>query len=300
VKSIGQIAHQLVTKAERERTQTRAAIRASPSLTHFVHDSLGKLLSVLPANVTEDELCEHALWEFEAASRRMSLCAKCPSGGGACDGDSSTHYKPGDRVEWRGTLEPTPCDRWQRYTRTKTLTERGIGEALAAATLDNYRTTQTDQANAVAVCRTYVGQWGAESVGLALEGPTNGGKSHLASAVCQALMDRHAVRFRFVYVPTLLDAIRDEYSLGRRTTAFEDAVGAPLLVLDDLGAERPTAFARERLEVLVHHRWMGRLPTIVTRNCSLEQLAERFGAPMVRRLSQMTTHLAEISGTIYG
>ena len=49
-----------------------------------------------------------------------------------------------------------------------------------------------------------------------------------------------------------------------------------MLALDDLGAERPTDFARDELATLVEHRYMQGLPTIVT-SYPPSKLAARLG-----------------------
>ena len=54
---------------------------------------------------------------------------------------------------------------------------------------------------------------------------------------------------------------------------FNSWCASRLVVLDDLGAERPTAWARERLTMLLDHRYGRRLPTVVTTNLSREQLS---------------------------
>jgi len=58
---------------------------------------------------------------------------------------------------------------------------------------------------------------------------------------------------------------------------FERARRVPVLALDDLGRERPTPWALERLASLVHHRYEHELPTIVTSNYRRSELAARMG-----------------------
>jgi DNA replication protein DnaC len=50
-----------------------------------------------------------------------------------------------------------------------------------------------------------------------------------------------------------------------------------LAVLDDLGAERPTDWARDAIHALVQHRSTQALPTIVTSNYAPSALARRLG-----------------------
>ena len=51
--------------------------------------------------------------------------------------------------------------------------------------------------------------------------------------------------------------------------------GAFLLVLDDLGTENTTPWAREKLYQIFNHRYVERLPTIVTSNQDHRHVDER-------------------------
>lgn len=82
----------------------------------------------------------------------------------------------------------------------------------------------------------------------------------------------------FVTVPELLDWLRPQGERGalrRPDVALERVSSTPLLVLDDLGAERITDWARERLFLVVNHRHDHILPTVFTSNFSLAETARR-------------------------
>ncbi len=79
-------------------------------------------------------------------------------------------------------------------------------------------------------------------------------------------------------MPDLLDHLRAAYQPGadiRYDELFERVRNAPVLVLDDLGAQAPTPWAQEKLFQLVNHRFNARLPTVVTTNTLPEQMDER-------------------------
>lgn len=50
---------------------------------------------------------------------------------------------------------------------------------------------------------------------------------------------------------------------------------APLLVLDDLGAQATTPWAKEKLDQLLTHRFNSQLPTVIVTITPIEELAER-------------------------
>ena len=76
----------------------------------------------------------------------------------------------------------------------------------------------------------------------------------------------------FVTVPDLLDHLRAAFGPTSEVAydeLFEQVRTAPLLILDDLGAESATPWAEEKLYQLINHRYLHRLPTVITTNCEL-------------------------------
>jgi DNA replication protein DnaC len=65
----------------------------------------------------------------------------------------------------------------------------------------------------------------------------------------------------------LLDHLRATYapnSTVRFDRRFEEVRTAPLLILDDLGAQNKTPWAREKLIQLINYRYIAELPTVFT------------------------------------
>lgn len=111
---------------------------------------------------------------------------------------------------------------------------------------------------------------------LTLTGPHGVGKTHLAAAAANRAMDAGHPVF-FAVVPDLLDHLRASFDPGRGEVGydqlFEEVRTAPLLVLDDLGAQATSQWAAEKLYQLVNYRTLMGLPTIVTTSSTLEELA---------------------------
>ena len=112
---------------------------------------------------------------------------------------------------------------------------------------------------------------------LVLHGGYGSGKTHLAAAVVNARLADGSPAL-FVVVPDLLDHLRGAFAPGSESSydeRFEAVRSAPLLVLDDLGTQAPTAWAAEKLFQLLNHRYTHRLPTVITTNHPPEALDER-------------------------
>ena len=112
---------------------------------------------------------------------------------------------------------------------------------------------------------------------LVLHGPNGCGKTHLAAAIAGKALGRGESVF-FAVVPDLLDHLRtafDPESSVPRDEAFNQIREAYLLVLDDLGAHKTSAWAEEKLYQIVNFRTLSRLPTVVTTNLRPDEL-ERY------------------------
>ena len=119
---------------------------------------------------------------------------------------------------------------------------------------------------------------------LVFSGTYGCGKTHLAAAIANyQLTIGGRPRPMFIVVPDLLDHLRATFSPNSPTTLdklFEQIRTSPLLVLDDLGTESATPWAREKLFQLFNYRYAARLPTVITTYYLLEELDERLASRM--------------------
>jgi len=118
---------------------------------------------------------------------------------------------------------------------------------------------------------------------LLLTGPYGCGKTHLAAAIgnYQAELGDPPL---MIVVPDLLDHLRSTFSptssvnLDRR---FEEIRKARLLILDDLGTQSATPWAREKLYQLFNYRYSAELPTVITTASMPEEIDQRLYSRMM-------------------
>jgi DNA replication protein DnaC len=109
------------------------------------------------------------------------------------------------------------------------------------------------------------------------------GKTHLAAAIANhRLAQGHPALF--VVVPDLLDYLRDTFNPQSTVTfyqQFEEVRRAPLLILDDLGTESATPWAREKLYQIFDYRYNARLPTVITTAKYIAEIDPRLATRML-------------------
>ncbi|MEP7287445.1 MAG: ATP-binding protein [Chloroflexota bacterium] len=112
---------------------------------------------------------------------------------------------------------------------------------------------------------------------LLFQGTYGTGKTHLGAAIANRRLEQNQPVL-FITVPDLLDHLRSTYGPSSEVAydeRFDQLRTAPLLILDDLGAESPTAWAQEKLFQLLSYRHTRRLPTVITTNSTPEVLEPR-------------------------
>ena len=129
-----------------------------------------------------------------------------------------------------------------------------------------------------------------ERPNLVLTGPVGTGKTYAACAAVRPLVGAGAT-LAFWPVVRLLDQLRP----GHDPDPYDEAAGADLLVLDDLGAERATEWTAERLYALVNDRWLDERPTLATTNLPPPALATAIGERLASRLLGGAT-IARLAG----
>ena len=109
------------------------------------------------------------------------------------------------------------------------------------------------------------------------------GKTHLAAAIGNYRQSEGDAPM-FVVVPDLLDHLRATFSPNSSTSydnLFEQVKNTTILILDDLGTQSATPWAREKLYQIFNHRYISESPTVITTSQRLEDLDPRLRSRML-------------------
>ncbi len=95
----------------------------------------------------------------------------------------------------------------------------------------------------------------------------------------------------FVVVPDLLDHLRATFSPTSSVSydnLFEEVRTCRLLILDDLGTQSATPWAKEKLYQIFNYRYNAELPTVITTSMIVEEIDPRIRSRMLdKRLCEI-------------
>lgn len=112
----------------------------------------------------------------------------------------------------------------------------------------------------------------SQDIGAYFYGDAGTGKTMLASIIANAKAHK-GMPVIFTSVPELLASIRSSFKNGNTDAVTKAYRETPCLILDDLGAERMTAWVAGELFALINHRYNEKLQTIITANYSPQDMA---------------------------
>lgn len=159
----------------------------------------------------------------------------------------------------------------------KLFKNNNLGKRQLNSTFENYKITNKNK-NAYENVKKYVDKLikGTTNKGLFITGAYGVGKTYLASCIANEII-KNGKSVIFGTLIQLLDFIRDSYSDSE--VSDKDYLNlyssVDLLVIDDLGKEKPTEWVLEKLFLIVNNRYNNYLPIVITTNYNRNQLRER-------------------------
>lgn len=146
-------------------------------------------------------------------------------------------------------------------------------------TLENYEVHHASQGDALKISKKFVKNFPAQDIGLLYIGPCGVGKTHLAVAVIRELILKKGAYCLFYDFRELIRDIQNSYtpeSEVNETDILAPVFNCDLLVLDELGAKRPTAWVEETIFYIINSRYNQKRVTLFTSNyLDLEEEPDR-------------------------
>ena len=189
--------------------------------------------------------------------------ASCPQCGG-------TGWK---EVGAGGARRVTRCD-CALGSRTQRLLERArIPARYEHCEFDSYMPDYAGPSlsldKALLEARKFVSEYPVENTGLLFIGPIGVGKTHLAVSILKELVTQKGVPGMFYDYRELLKQIQNSYNPKEPTTEMQvlrPVFEAEVLVLDELGAVKPTEWVWDTVSHILNTRYNDKRTTIITTN----------------------------------
>jgi DNA replication protein DnaC len=187
----------------------------------------------------------------------------------ACDG---TGWRPVERGEFSG-VERCQCNPLRQAANL--LAAAQIPARFERASFENFLLPRENPlanealGKAMLDARVFAREYpNLDKAGLLFIGLPGVGKTHLATAVLNVLLER-GFECRFFDYQGLLDRIRAGYDPACGSSAreaYQAALDTEVVLLDDLGAHRITDWVEDTVTAIINHRYNARKATIVTTN----------------------------------
>lgn len=175
--------------------------------------------------------------------------------------------------------------------------QRKLGSAMiptrfAEKSFADYQAGTPKQQKALAVCQEYAEHFHEHFQAgrcLMLLGKPGTGKTHLGAAIANDIVRNTSALAVYRTVGGLLQYIKGSYDRDAEYTeaeAFKSLVTPHLLVLDEVGATKPTEFELATLFAIINGRYEELRPTVVISNLPPKELPSAIGDRCVDRLRE--------------
>jgi DNA replication protein DnaC len=201
-----------------------------------------------------------------------------------------------EMIEGRGVRD---CQCRQQHLLQKRLEAARIPGRYSAAEFSTYIAGTPSLARALETSRRFVEDFRGDN-GLLFLGNCGVGKTHLACAVLKELI-RCGCSGLFYDFRDLLQEIKDSYNANTESSELKilrPIFDTDVLVLDELGASRPTEWVQDTITQIINARYLQKRVTLFTTNyldigaaVSEETLTHRIGVRLRSRLKEMTRHI---------
>ena len=141
-----------------------------------------------------------------------------------------------------------------------------------AYTFDNYR---GEKDKSYIIAKNYVKEYEQmkkENIGLLFCGTVGSGKTYLACCIANALIEEYMIRVKIRNFAQIINDLQKSGFDLDKNEYIEAITNVSVLILDDLGIERDTSYAKEQVYNIVNSRYLKQKPTIFTTNLPYEKI----------------------------
>ena len=141
-----------------------------------------------------------------------------------------------------------------------------------AYTFDNYK---GEKDKSYIIAKNYVKEYEQmkkENIGLLFCGTVGSGKTYLACCIANALIEEYMIRVKIRNFAQIINDLQKSGFDLDKNDYIESLTNVSVLILDDLGIERDTSYAKEQVYNIVNSRYLKQKPTIFTTNLPYEKI----------------------------
>jgi DNA replication protein DnaC len=248
-----------------------------------VYQGLGGLTGKRELGAKNIECPEHGAFSSTGVAYRLGrtereIWSRCP----AC--------MAREQEEERAEAERQAAERRERQM-AEQMGEANIPARFRLRTLQNFKAANPGQVAALEISREYAESFEQRALkrgdSLIFLGAPGTGKSHLATAILQAILPKHCGLYTTTsaIIRAWRDTWRKESELSERQL-LKTYAELPLLVIDEVGVQRGTEDEKNTMFDILDRRYRDMKPTILLANQTKEQLAEILGERVFDRLRE--------------
>lgn len=198
----------------------------------------------------------------------------------------------------KGGVRPCKCRKQNAHT--KLLETARIPKRYENCHFHSYKALNPSQERAFRFSSRLAMEYPAIERGLLLMGTVGVGKTHLAVSILKGLIER-GFSCMFYEFGGLLKEIQNSYNYISQTSELKvlaPVLNAEILVLDEIGASKPTDWVRDTMAHIINSRYNDRKLTIFTTNYLDKQTNEREETLEDRIGVRLRSRLYEMSKTV--
>lgn len=197
-------------------------------------------------------------------------------------------------VQKKGEWVAMPCKCKEIKATRRMIKSSGLTEEQRTVTFGNYKPT-AETMGMYTTAAGYIKEFpsimasDAKNKGIWLSGTVGVGKTHLLLAITNNLLARKVPTI-FVNTPELIGELLEsqfdkENSLNSKIKTLQEA---QVVVFDDIGKEKLTAWVRNQYYRILNQRYERRLPTLFSSNFTMDVVSEMLGDASASRIYGMT------------